>query len=121
MTPGMRRVKINRDINDSLIHTAHMINRRTFLGQVAAGTAGLTLTQSAFANIIIPQKKDRLGVALVGLGYYSTDLLAPALQLTKHCHLAGIVSGTPSKIETWKKQYKLPDKNCYSYDTFDSI
>jgi glucose-fructose oxidoreductase len=98
-----------------------MINRRTFFGQVAAGTAGLAMSQSAFANILVPQKKDKLGVALVGLGYYSTDLLAPALQLTKHCRLAGIVSGTPSKIETWKKQYNLPDKNCYSYDTFDSI
>jgi predicted dehydrogenase len=47
-------------------------------------------------------KKDRLGIALVGLGYYSTDLLAPALQQTKHCYLAGIVTGTPSKAETWK-------------------
>ena len=98
-----------------------MINRRTFLGHVSAGAAGLAMTSSAFANIIIPQKKDRLGVALVGLGYYSTDLLAPALQLTKHSYLAGIVSGTPSKIETWKKQYNLPDKNCYSYDTFDAL
>ncbi len=98
-----------------------MINRRRFIGQAAAGTAGLAMAQSAFANIILPQKKDKLGIALVGLGYYSTDLLAPALQLTKHCKLAGIVSGTPSKIETWKKQYNLPDKNCYSYDTFDSI
>jgi hypothetical protein len=33
------------------------------------------------------QKKDRLGVALVGLGYYSTDLLAPALQQTKNAIL----------------------------------
>lgn len=98
-----------------------MINRRTFMGQVVAGTAGLTMATSAFGNIIVPQKKTRLGVALVGLGYYSTDLLAPALQRTRHCYLAGVVSGTPSKIETWKKQYKLPDKNLYSYDTFDQI
>jgi len=98
-----------------------MINRRNFLGQLGAGAAGLAAYQSAFANVIVPQKKNKLGVALVGLGYYSTDLLAPALQLTKHCRLSGIVSGTPSKIETWKKQYSLSDKNCYSYDTFDAI
>lgn len=98
-----------------------MINRRKFLGQVTAGVAGVTLAYPGFANIIIPQKKDKLNVALVGLGYYSTDLLAPALQLTKHCRLAGVVSGTPSKIESWKKQYNLPDKNCYSYDTFDTV
>lgn len=98
-----------------------MINRRKFLGQVTAGVATVTMAQTGFANIIIPQKKDRLGVALVGLGYYSTDLLAPALQLTKHCRLAGVVSGTPSKIESWQKKFNLPDKNCYSYDSIDSV
>jgi glucose-fructose oxidoreductase len=66
-------------------------------------------------------KKDRLGVALVGLGYYSTDLLAPALQQTKHCYLAGIVTGTPSKAAAWKAKYHIPDKNIYNYKNFDSI
>jgi glucose-fructose oxidoreductase len=91
-----------------------MINRRKFLG----------LTGGALALGALPyylQKKERLGVALVGLGYYSTDLLAPALQLTEKCYLAGIVTGTPSKAEQWKKQYKIPDKNIYNYDNFDSI
>lgn len=67
-----------------------------------------------------PQKQ-KLGVALVGLGYYSTDLLAPALQQTKNCYLAGIVTGTPQKAETWKKQYNIPDKNIYNYTNFDEI
>lgn len=89
--------------------------------RAAAGAAGLAFTQSAFSNILIPQKKERLGVALVGLGYYSTDLLAPALQLTKHCHLAGIVTGTPAKAEKWKQQFNLADKNIYSYDNFDAL
>lgn len=66
-------------------------------------------------------KKDKLGVALVGLGYYSTDLLAPALQLTKHCYLAGIVTGTPAKAEAWKAKYNIPEKNIYNYQNFDSI
>ena len=65
--------------------------------------------------------KDRLGVALVGLGYYSTDLLAPALQQTKDCYLAGIVTGTPSKAESWKVKYNIPDKNIYNYQNFDQI
>jgi len=86
-----------------------------------AGLAGLTLSQSAFANIVIPQKKERLGVALVGLGYYSTDLLAPALQLTKQCSLVGIVTGTPSKAEKWKQMYNIPEKNIYNYQNFDSV
>lgn len=96
-----------------------MINRRKFIAQTTAGIAGATLAFDAFPAII--QKKERLGVALVGLGYYSTDLLAPALQLTKKCYLAGIVTGTPSKAETWKQQYKIPEKNIYNYGNFDSI
>src|SRR5688572_9576805 len=98
-----------------------MITRRTFLGHLAVGTAGIALAKTGFAAVTAGKKKDRLGVALVGLGYYSTDLLAPALQLTKKCYLAGIVSGTPSKIESWQKKYDLPDANVYSYENFDTI
>lgn len=65
--------------------------------------------------------KTRLGVALVGLGYYSTDLLAPALQLTQHCYLAGIVTGSPEKAKRWQQQYGLADRNIYHYDNFDAI
>ncbi len=63
----------------------------------------------------------RLGVALVGLGYYSTHQLAPALQKTEHCHLAGIVTGSPKKVPVWQNRYGIPDKNIYSYDNYDSI
>lgn len=88
-----------------------------------------TLTLGGTAMIFSPytllsatrEQKDRLGVALVGLGYYSTDLLAPALQQTKNCYLAGIVTGTPSKAETWKKKYNIPDRNIYNYQNFDQI
>ncbi|WP_158858514.1 Gfo/Idh/MocA family protein [Lunatibacter salilacus] len=66
-------------------------------------------------------KKDKIGVALVGLGYYSTDLLAPALQHTTNCYLAGIVTGTPSKADTWKEKYSIPEENVYNYENFDSI
>jgi glucose-fructose oxidoreductase len=98
-----------------------MITRRKFLGHLAVGAAGMALIKTAFASVTLPKKKERLGVALVGLGYYSTDLLAPALQLTSKCHLAGVVSGTPSKIEAWQKQYAIPDANVYSYEKFDAI
>ncbi len=97
------------------------MNRRKFINQSILGATGLALGNAAFANIIIPQKKKKLGVALVGLGYYSTDLLAPALQLTTQCYLSGIVTGTPSKAEQWKQQYKLTDQNIYNYTNFDSL
>jgi len=71
---------------------------------------GIIATTTAFApNILLsanrPQK-EKLGVALVGLGYYSTYLLAPALQLTKNCELKGIVTGSPEKIPKWQEKYK---------------
>lgn len=102
-----------------------MASRRTVLQTLALGTtAGLISPDTLLAatSHVQPQPaKDKLGVALVGLGYYSTDLLAPALQLTKNCYLAGIVTGTPAKAEKWKKQYNIPDKNIYTYETFDQI
>jgi glucose-fructose oxidoreductase len=97
------------------------MKRRNFIRNASLGAAGATLLGSSFANILVQKKKDRLGIALVGLGYYSTDLLAPALQLTSKCYLAGIVTGTPSKAETWKKEHKLQDKDIYNYQSFDSI
>jgi glucose-fructose oxidoreductase len=98
-----------------------MNSRRKFLGQTIAGISGLAMATDTFANILVPQQKKKLGVALVGLGYYSTDILAPALQLTEHCYLAGVVTGTPSKAEIWKKKYQLADKNIYSYDDMSRV
>lgn len=67
------------------------------------------------ATLKSPNQK-KLGVALIGLGYYSTDLLAPALQLTEYCELRGIVTGSPEKVPSWQKKYGIPDKNVYNYD-----
>lgn len=63
----------------------------------------------------------RLGVALVGLGYYSRDLLAPALQLTRHCQLTGIVTGSPEKIPYWQQHYGILDYNIYNYNNMHEI
>jgi len=66
-------------------------------------------------------KKDKLGIALVGLGSYSTNILAPALQNTSHCFLAGIVTGTPEKEKIWAEKYGIPESNIYNYENFDRI
>ena len=81
----------------------------------------MTLARRTWATTVVPQKKESLGVALVGLGYYSADLLAPALQLTKQCHLAGVVSGTPEKLKAWQRRHRLPEANLYNYGNFDTI
>jgi predicted dehydrogenase len=65
--------------------------------------------------------KDKLGIALLGLGEYSTDQLAPALQETSECYLAGLVSDEQEKLDEWKKKFNIPDKNIYTYQNFDSI
>ncbi len=96
------------------------ISRRNVIKTLALGGSSLLLSSNSLLAAT-RQKKDRLGIALVGLGYYSTDLLAPALQQTKRCTLAGIVTGTPAKAEAWKKKYNLKDKNIYNYSNFDSI
>lgn len=67
------------------------------------------------------KEQKKLGIALVGLGGYSSGELAPALQETKECYLSGIVTGTPAKAERWKREYNIPDKNIYNYQNFDSI
>ena len=48
-------------------------------------------------------------------------MLAKTQKKTKHCYLAGIVTGSPEKAEKWKKQYNIPDKNIYNYQNFDQI
>jgi glucose-fructose oxidoreductase len=98
-----------------------MKDRRNFLVKTALGATGIALGAGAFSQLKSVNSKKKLGVALVGLGYYSTDLLAPGLQMTEHCYLAGIVTGTPSKIKPWQEKYKIPDRNVYNYSNFDQI
>lgn len=68
-----------------------------------------------------PRPTSPLGVALLGLGSYAGQRLAPALQLTEHCRLVGIITGTPSKVPEWQERYGIEDKNVYSYDNMASL
>ena len=79
------------------------------------------VTAELVKDIYLPLTEKKLGVALVGLGKYSTEQLAPALQETRHCYLAGIVTGTESKIQEWKVKYSIADRNIYNYENFDDI
>jgi predicted dehydrogenase len=104
--------------------------RRQFLYQVGAGLAipGLSTiavgSEFTTADVLMLEKSNqdkKLGVALVGLGQYSEEQLAPALKETLRCKLTAIVTGTPEKAEKWKRKYSIPDKNVYNYQNFDSI
>tara|TARA_R110000868_G_scaffold304437_7_gene565055 strand:- start:31254 stop:32360 length:1107 start_codon:yes stop_codon:yes gene_type:complete len=97
-------------------------SRKDFIKKAGITLAGAPLLSYAgFPNIILPTKKEKLGVALVGLGYYSGSLLAPALQLTEHCELKGIVTGSPDKIPIWQNRYGIKDSNVYNYETMSEI
>lgn len=116
-------------------------SRRDFLRNLSAGASALSLPMLGYAeNDFVRNESSglyslqpntfgresgqpgrKLGIALVGLGYYSTNLLAPALQQTQNCRLAGIVTGTPSKAEQWMQKYNIPKANVYDYKTFDQI
>ncbi|MFH5885252.1 Gfo/Idh/MocA family protein [Halalkalibaculum sp. DA3122] len=94
------------------------ISRKRFLKR--AGSA-LALSTIGFPSVILSNNQEKLGVALVGLGNYSTTRLAPGLQKTDHCELRGIVTGSPSKIPTWQEKYGIPDSNVYSYETMHEL
>ncbi len=100
------------------------MKRRQFLGSMIA-TGGGVIVASSFPSILkaaaVQKGKDKLGIALVGLGNYSSGQLAPALQQTEHCYLAGIVTGTPQKEQDWAKKYNIPSGNIYNYKNFDGI
>lgn len=111
------------------------MNRRHFSQTLAAlGLAPITAcatgapddspnatTESAVAASPPPADGEKLGIALVGLGSYSKNQLGPALKDTRHCYLAGIVTGSPEKIPVWQKEYGVPDSGVYNYDNFDTI
>lgn len=109
-------------------------HRRRFLhhfGAMAMAAPSMNFMDMELANSHFSQTrqeqsppahaKKKLGIALVGLGNYSEEQLAPALMETLSCKLTGIVTGTPEKAEKWKKKYSIPDKNVYNYQNFDSI
>jgi len=98
------------------------LTRKEFLWQAGSALAGSSLISPiGFPSVVLPKRNKKLGVALAGLGGYSSGQLAPALQQTEHCELRGIVTGTPSKIPRWQDKYGIPDKNVYSYDTMHEL
>ncbi|MCX2681533.1 Gfo/Idh/MocA family oxidoreductase [Galbibacter sp. EGI 63066] len=95
-----------------------MQNRRTFIRNSGLIIAAGIMPYPAY---LFPKKKEKLGVALVGLGNYSRNLLAPALQLTRYCELKGVVTGSPEKIPRWQAKYGIKDSNVYNYENMHQM
>ncbi len=118
-------------------------SRRRFLRQSSAAAAGTLLlpnliacassngqsetptTAPSTAPVTAAAKTGddtrKLGVALLGLGGYARGQIAPALELTEHCELRGLITGSPDKLPEWKSKYNIADEHCYTYDTMDQI
>jgi glucose-fructose oxidoreductase len=98
------------------------ISRRGFIQSLSTTSLAIGATGLSSALAFNPATgKRKLGMALVGLGYYSKDLLGPGLLKTENCYLAGIVTGTPAKEKAWMDKYGIPRKNVYNYENFDKI
>lgn len=107
-----------------MIHHPQSQNpRRTFLRQLALGSAGLALGSRivhAAGSGAAPGGR-KLGVALVGLGSYATHQLAPALEQSRYCRLAAVVTGSRDKAQRWADKYRLPKTSLYDYATMDRL
>jgi len=99
------------------------MKRRPFIKRIFQFSGGAYIgAQLPLMYGYTPLEKDKkLGIALVGLGNYSTGQLAPALLETKYCYLAGIVTGTKEKESIWSEKYNIPENNIYNYDNFDTL
>ena len=100
-------------------------SRREFVKMAAIAAAGAPFVPPLvrpLAHRVTPTPSARpLGFAVVGLGSLATNQIAPALQKTKNCRLAAIVTGTPAKAVKWKAQYGIPDRSIYDYATMDRL
>ena len=94
-------------------------SRREALKTISIGAAGLSTAPHLFNSPT--RSSSPLGIALVGLGRYSTYALKPALYETQHIKLSGLVTGTPSKAKEWSEEFGLSSVHIYNYDTFDRI
>ena len=127
------------------------ITRRTLVGSSTAGLAGLGLIGAAQAaepppilrgtvkgdQVSLPPLDNqsdqsgkvpeqdplarRLGIAIVGLGRLSLTQILPGFAQSRHVRVTALVSGEPEKARVIAAQYGVPEKNLYSYKTFDDI
>ena len=99
--------------------------RREFLKTSALGLGAAAISPNLMAGIDeIPwSQEEKLGVAIIGLSWYSQDHIATAFEHTRYTKLVGCVTGNPSgdKAKAFQKKYDLRDENIYSYDSFDEI
>jgi predicted dehydrogenase len=94
------------------------LNRRSFIKGITA--ASTLIPAITIANPAQKYEGIKIKVALVGLGRYA-EYMAAQMKDCEHCEVSALISGTPSKLESWGKKYNVPVKNRYNYQEFDAI
>src|SRR5580658_5486941 len=87
------------------------VSRRRFIGQLSAAAAGISLLPHRIRAADAPSPGRKLGIALVGLGNYATNMLAPAIRHSNSWRIAGVVTGSPEKGLKWARRDGFPEKN----------
>ena len=97
-----------------------MESRRRFIAQTAA-VAAAPFISTRVTRALAQGSRPRLGFALCGLGGLSENQIAPAFAKTEHCRLAGVITDSPEKARKWQAQYRIPNRNVFTYDTMSKL
>jgi predicted dehydrogenase len=97
-----------------------MQSRRRFMTRAAAAAA-VPFISTRVTRALAQASRRKVGFALCGLGGLSENQIAPALQKSEWCRLAGVITDTPEKARAWKSKYGIPDRSIYTYDTMSKM
>ena len=87
------------------------VTRRELGRLVAAGT------MLRFAPTVrAAEDQRRIGYCIVGLGRISMDHFMPAVKMSQHARITGIVSGHRDKAERMAAEYGVPASSIYNYE-----
>jgi predicted dehydrogenase len=67
---------------------------------------------------IIQQK---LGIAILGLGEYSTERIIPALHQSSYCGLTAVICGKDHDKKQVAEQYNISEEQVFHYDEMEAI
>jgi predicted dehydrogenase len=90
-------------------------------GALAHALPGVARAAAAAGGAAAGLYDRKIGYAIVGIGKLSQTQLIPALRATRSCRLTALVSGHPDKARRVAAWNGVPEKNIYTYETFDRI
>ncbi len=64
---------------------------------------------------------ERVGFAVVGLGHLALNQVLPAFGSCRQARLAALVSGDKRKAALVARQYGVPERSVYDYQTYDQL